>query len=111
MSDLDKDLTTSGPLSGVGSYFESSWELLVGDLAEFDLIYKTNDEEKINGLPVHRAEFSGVDKNFDVPVYYQVAIYQSDKGFHKILAWCNKEHKRLFKESIDHTIGSFQRGE
>ncbi len=62
--------------------------------------------KQINGSAAMVAEITGdINQN---PVYYKLAVIETDSSFYQILTWTNANNKQTYTHDIDQTIDSFK---
>ena len=76
-------------------------------LEDFSVVVKNPKIELINGLSCIQNQFHG--KLGQYPVYYQLAVFESENEFFQLLTWCMENHISAHKAEMNYMINSFEK--
>lgn len=88
-------------------YWEITANQIGSGMAQYDILTKNPQIEKVNGMDCVQSEMLGV---FDdgLGVFYKFAAFRGSLGYYQVLTWTISEQRDLFEKKMDKIISSFQ---
>ncbi|MCG8575040.1 MAG: hypothetical protein MI810_09175 [Flavobacteriales bacterium] len=107
-SDIEADLAEMDMEMDIDvmQYRDICVEGLANGLDTYSVLTEEPVIETVNGMDCVKNEMRG--SKGSVNVYYQLGVFEGEKGFYQVLSWCIEEQKEEFVSDMEQIIDSFK---